>query len=330
MATKSEKGKSQTRKQAAQRDTPETQSQHAAMSDFGAAIDAAQRHADDVQAHATDALKTAVNDIKKRQKKLKDDVAAIAKKSTMSAEAKVSATQNALDDFDAFLARVAAGIDRERTALGERASALRKQLDGLKAEAVARTEKDYAKAEKAVKDFDKYVAKTAASLEKEVVSFIDRAELQLKSMGETMALYSAKSAEMAKEGSRGVADLWKDLKHSQKNAQKQVSAFSKSSTRAWRDFAEGLDRAWSELGKAGKKAASRYGGTAKRGSVKRAAPGKAKAASKAARPEAKKPAKTTTRSGASAGAAATSTRKAASAKTRAPRRARTPAKPAKS
>ena len=67
MATKSEKGKPQTRKQAAQRDTPETQSQRAAMSDFGAAIDAARRHADDVQAHATDALKTAVNDIKVRR-----------------------------------------------------------------------------------------------------------------------------------------------------------------------------------------------------------------------------------------------------------------------
>ncbi|MEJ2123067.1 MAG: hypothetical protein P8Z76_20720 [Alphaproteobacteria bacterium] len=315
MPKKSESGKTQTRKQPAQRNkAPESHGQHPALSDIGGAVDAARRHADAVQTHTTDALKTTVQDIQKRQKKLRDDVAAIAKKTTLSAEAKVEATQKALDDFDAFLTRVASGIDRQRAALGEQASALRKQLDSLKTDAVTRTEKDYAKAEKAVKDFDKFVAKTATSLEKDVVSFVDRAELQLKSMGETIALYGAKSAEMARDGSRGVADLWKDLKHSQKNARKQINAFSKSSTRAWKDIAKGLDRAWSELAKARKKAASRYAGAANRSAAKRVASGKAKPVAKGSKPAAKKPAKAATKTRPSTGPAASSVRKAPPAK----------------
>lgn len=327
MANQNTTGKTQTLKRPARSKAPESQSSRTAMQDLGAAVEAAKRHAKDVQSHAAAGMKAAVDDVQKRQIKLQKRVADIGEKSTMSADAKVAATQKALDDFDAFIARVAAGIDRERAALSTRASALRKQLDGLKADAVERTEKDYAKAEKAVKDFDKFVERNAASLEKDVVVFIDRAELQLKSMRDTMALYSAKSAEMVRAGTGGVADVWKDLKHSQKNARKQISAFSKSSARAWKDIAKGLDRAWSDMEKAGQKAASRYGGTSKP-----AGSGKAKKGVQRAKPPVKEPAKATTGSGPKSRSAGTSTRKAASPKKPAtkPARTPTPVRPAKS
>jgi len=327
MAKKSPTGKTQTRQQPASGKAYESQSPRTAMQDFDAAVEAAKRHAKDVQSHAAAGMKAVVEDVQKRQIKLQKRVADIGEKSTMSADAKVAATQKALDDFDAFIARVAAGIDRERAALSNRASALRKQLDGLKADAVERTEKDYAKAEKAVKDFDKFVERNAAGLEKDVVVFIDRAELQLKSMHDTIALYSAKSAEMVRAGTGGVADVWKDLKHSQKNAQKQISAFSKSSARAWKDIAKGLDRAWSDMEKAGQKAASRYASMAKP-----AATGRAKKGAQAAKPPVKKTAKAATGSGPSDRPAGTSTKKAATPRKPAAKRApaRTPAKPAKS
>ncbi|HUT49156.1 MAG TPA: hypothetical protein VM325_07435 [Alphaproteobacteria bacterium] len=327
MAKKSTTGKTQTRKQPASSKTPENLSPRIAMQNLGAAVEAAKRHAEDLQSHATDGLKTAVEDVQKRQIKLQKRVADIGKKSTMSAADKVAATQKAVGDFDAFIARVGAGIDREWNALSKRASALRKDLEGLKAEAIKRTEKDYAKAEKAVKDFDKFVERNAASLEKDVLAFTDRAELQFKSMRDTIALYSAKSAEMAKAGSGGAAEIWKDLKHSQKNAQKQFSAFSKSSARAWKDIARGLDRAWSDLEKAGQKAASRYANTAKP-----AASGRAKKGTKAAKPPVKKPAKATAGSGPSTRPAGTSIEKAATPRKPAAKRAPTgaPAKPEKS
>jgi uncharacterized protein YukE len=306
MAKKSTKGKPQTGKQPKRSKAPESESPRTAMQDFDAAVEAAKRHAKDVQSHAADGMKAAVKDVQKRQSQLQKHIADINKKTAMSADAKVAATRKALDDFDAFIIRVAAGIDRERVALSERASALRKQLDSLKGDAVKRTEKDYAKAEKAVKDFDKFVERNAASLEKDFAVFIDRAELQLKSMRDAIALYGAKSAEMAQAGSSGIADLWKDLKHSQKNAQKHVNAFSRSSVRAWKDITRGIERAWSEMENAGQKAGSRYGDT-----TTSAASGKTKTGAKRGQTAGKKPAKKKTGSGPSTRRAAPSTKKAA-------------------
>lgn len=233
------------------------------MKDFGAAVEAAQCFAEDLQTHATDGLKTAVEDVEKGQKKLQLRIADIGKRRLKSMEGKLAATEKALGEFDAFIARVGAGIDKEWAALSKRSSALRKQLEGLKAEAVKRTDKGYATAEKAVEDFDKFVERNAASLEKEVLDFIDRAEPQLKSLRDTITLYSAKSAEMARSGSSSVGELWSDLTLRQKDAQKQFSLFSKSSARAWKDIAKGLDRAWSDMEKAGRAVASRYGSKAK-------------------------------------------------------------------
>lgn len=255
--------KSTTGEAPARNKTSDKPAQRTAMTELSAAVEAAQRYAEDIQTHATDGLEKAVEDVHKHQEKLQARIADIAKRSKKSMDSGVAATEKALGEFDGFIARLGAGIDKEWAALSKRSVALRKQLEGLRAEAVKRTEKGYEKAEKTVEDFDKFVERNAASLEKDVLAFIDRTEPQLNSLREAIATYSAKSAEMARAGSSGVAELWSDLTLRQKNAQKQLGQFSKSSARAWKDIAKGLDRAWSDVEKAGRSAALRYGGKGK-------------------------------------------------------------------
>ena len=258
MAKKSSTGITPTRGEVS-----EKPAQRTAMTELGSAVEAAQRYAEDIQTHATDGLEKAVEDVHKHQEKLQERIAEITKRSKKSMDGGVVATEKALGEFDGLIARLGAGIDKEWAALSKRSVALRKQLEGLRAEAVKRTDKGYEKAEKAVEEFDKFVERNAAGLEKDVLAFIDRAEPQLKSLREAIADYSAKSAEMARAGSSGVAELWSDLTQRQKSAQKQLGQFSKSSARAWKDIAKGLDRAWTDMEKAGRSAASRYGSKAK-------------------------------------------------------------------
>lgn len=282
MAKKSTTGKVQTRRKPERSKASESRNQRTAMTELGAAVQAAQRYAEDVQSHATDGLKTAVEDVQKRQKKLQANINEIGKRSMKSMDSKVVAMEKALGEFDAFVAKVGAGVDKEWEALSKRSSALREQLEGLKAEAVKRTEKGYATAEKAVEDFDKFVEKNAASLERDVLAFMDRAEPQIKSLREAIAISSAKSAELARSGGSGVAELWSDLMLRQKNAQKQFSLFSKSSARAWKDMTKGLDRAWLEMSKARRSAASRYVSKDKPATSGKTKTGKAKAPAKKA------------------------------------------------
>ncbi|MCZ6863713.1 MAG: hypothetical protein O7I42_26255 [Alphaproteobacteria bacterium] len=258
MAKKNTTGKLQTRRKPVRSKASESRNQRTAMTELGAAVQSAQRYAEDLQTHAIDGLNTAVEDVQKRQKKLQASIAEIGKRSMKSVDSKVVAMEKALGDFDAFIAKVGAGIDKEWEALSKRSAALREQLEELKAEAVKRTDKGYATAENAVEDFDKFVERNAASLEKDVLAFMDRAEPQIKSLREAIASYSAKSAELARSGGSGVAELWSDLTLHQKNAQKQFNLFSKSSARAWKDMTKGLDHAWLELSKARRSAASRY------------------------------------------------------------------------
>ena len=93
MAKKSTTGKAQTRKRPARSKAPESPSPRTAMQDLGAAVEATQRYAEDLQTHATDGLKTAVEDVHKRQVKLQERVADIGKMGKKSVDDKLASRE---------------------------------------------------------------------------------------------------------------------------------------------------------------------------------------------------------------------------------------------
>ena len=297
MANKRTSGKAQTPKNPERSNASKNRDRQMAKKEMSAVVAAAQRYVDDVDSHASKGLKSAVMDVQTRQKKLQIRIAEIADNSMESMDAGVAATQKALGEFDAFVARVGTAIDEEWAVLSKRSTVLRAQLTKLKAEALKRSDTGYVRAEKAVEDFDKFVERNAVSLEKEVLAFIDRAEPQLRSLREAIAVYSVKSAEMARAGGAGVAELWSDLTVRQKNAQNQFSRFSKSTARAWKGVGEGLERAWTDMEKSGRLAASRYGDKAKPKTAPKTGTAKPKVAVKKAasktKPATKRPPKST-------------------------------------
>lgn len=285
------------------------------LSDLRAAMQRALAHADEMGEAARKGFKRAVGEVETQQKALEKTLKEYRKRGRKSLDRGAEATEMALAEVERFVGDTSKRIDQEWAALNDRAAAFRRQMVAFQADAANRLGVGYERAQAAVKEFNAFIDKSAAKLDKEISGFVDRAELQIKGLNDSIKQYSSKSAAMVKDGSGSVAALWEDLRIRQQHAQAQFSEFSKASVRTWHDIAKGFERAWADLEKSTRRATGEY-----------AAP-KGKAKGKGSKAGARKPAakspgrvKTAPTAGTKAGGR-TRTKSAASA--RQPRKAPT-------